>query len=145
YALGSAGTYSGVAWHSNRPGGVHATPFATEGGARPRQLAAATADPHASRDQRAAALHDPATACATSCTNAIAGASFNLGWHGLATWETPSVAIANAPATLSARLQIAGVTRPDTQPVTVSLTSTSPQGGFSSSPIGPWTSALDIQ
>ena len=140
YALGSAGTHFGFAWHPNRPDAVSVTQFATESGAV--------------LDQLAAAIHDPATACATSCTNAIAGASFNLGWHDLATWETPSVAIANAPATLSAgtpsaplsaQLQIAGVTRPDTQPVTVSLTSTSPQGGFSSSATGPWTSAFDIQ
>ena len=105
-------------------------------------------------DRMAASIHDPATACAASCALAIAGASFNEGWHDLATWETPNVAIANTPASLTAgapsgpltaQLQIAGITRPDTQPVTVTLTSTSPQGGFSSSVTGPWTSTLDIQ
>ena len=140
YALGSAGTRFGFAWHPNRPDGVGITQFATES--------------DAILDRMAAAIHDPATACATSCTNAIAGASFNLGWHDLATWEAPSVAIANAPTTVAAgtaagptsvRLQLAGITRPDTQAVTVTLTSTSPQGGFSGSATGPWTRTLDIQ
>jgi len=140
YALGSAGSHFGFAWHPNRPDGVGVTQFATES--------------DAILDRMAASIHDPATACAASCALALAGATFNEGWHDLATWETPSVALANTPASLTAgtpsgpltvQLQIAGVTRPDTQPVTVTLTSTSPQGGFSSSATGPWTSTLDIQ
>ena len=65
YALGSAGTHFGFAWHPNRPDGVGVTQFATES--------------DAVLDRLAAAIHDPATACAASCTNAIAGASFNVG------------------------------------------------------------------
>jgi hypothetical protein len=42
-------------------------------------------------------------------------------------------------------LQVAGTTRPDTQPVTVTLTSSSPQGSFSASPSGPWTATLNLQ
>ena len=63
----------------NRPDGVGITQFATES--------------DAVLDRMAAAIHDPATACAASCTNAIAGASFNEGWHDLATWATPTLAI----------------------------------------------------
>jgi hypothetical protein len=140
YALGSAGTHFGFAWSPNRPEGVSSTQFATESGAV--------------ADRLAAAIHDPATACAASCTNAIAGAVFNEGWKDLATWSTPTLAFANAPVTVTAgtaagpltvRLQLAGITRPDTQPVTVTLASTSPQGGFSIGANGPWTSTLDVQ
>ena len=140
YALGSAGTHYGFVWAPNRPEGTTITTFANESGAVV--------------DRLAAAIHDPAAACAASCTNAIAGARFNEGWNDFAVWSTPSVVFANAAATatagaaagpLTVRLQLAGVTRPDTQPVTVTLTSSSELGGFSTSPSGPWTSTLDVQ
>jgi hypothetical protein len=140
YALGSAGAHFGFAWSPNRPEGVTITQFATESGAV--------------ADRLAAAIHDPATACAASCTNAIDAASFNEGWKDFATWSTPTLAFANAPVALTAgtasgpltvRLQLAGITRPDTQPVTVTLTSTSPRGTFSTTATGPWTSTLDVQ
>ena len=70
------------------------------------------------------------------------GATFNEGWKDFANWATPTLAFGNAPATLTAgaasaaltvRLQVAGITRPDTVPVTVSLSSDSPDGTFSTS------------
>jgi hypothetical protein len=139
YALGSAGTRFGFAWSPNRPEGVTITEFANESGAV--------------ADQLAAAIHDPASACNASCTNAIGGAWFNEAWKDFAVWSTPAVVFANAPLTLTAgaaapltaRLQLAGVTRPDTQPVTVTLTSSSPQGMFSVGPTGPWTRTPALQ
>jgi hypothetical protein len=140
YAMGSVGTQFGFAWTPNRPEGTGITQFANESGAV--------------ADQLAAAIHDPPAACATSCTNAIAGAAFNAAWRDLTTWSTPSIVLANTPVTasagaaagpLTARLQLAGVTRAETQPVTVTLSSNSEQGGFSASATGPWTSTLDLQ
>jgi hypothetical protein len=140
YALGSAGNHFGFAWSPNRPDTVTPTQFATESGAV--------------ADRLAAAIHDPAAACAASCTNAIDGASFNEGWKDLATWSTPAVVFANSPLTLTAgaaagpftaRLQLAGVTRAETQPVTVTLASSSQQGSFAASASGPWTSTLAVQ
>jgi len=140
YALGSAGAHFGFAWSPNRPDGVSITQFATESGAV--------------ADRLAAAIHDPASACAASCTNAIAGAVFNEGWKDFANWATPTLAFGNAPAALTAgtasgpltvRLQLAGVTRPDTQPVTVTLSSSSQQGSFSTSATAPWTATLAVQ
>ncbi len=139
YALGFAGAHFGFAWSPNRPDGVSITQFATESGAV--------------ADQLAAAIHDPASACAASCTNAIPAAVFNEGWKDFANWATPTLAFGNAAATLTAgaasapltvRLQLAGVTRPDTVPVTVTLSSNSDQGGFSTSASGPWTATLDV-
>jgi hypothetical protein len=138
-ALGSVGTRFGFAWSPNRPEGTTITQFATDSGAV--------------LDRLAAAIHDPAGACVASCTNAIAGASFNEAWRDLSTWSMPTVIFANTAASLTAgapsgpltvRLQLAGVTRPETQPVTVTLTSTSAQGGFSTTANGPWTTTLDV-
>ena len=139
YALGSAGARFGFAWSPNRPDGVGITQFATESSAV--------------ADRLAAAIHDPASACAASCTSAIPGAAFNEGWKDFANWATPTLAFGNTPATLTAgaasaaltvRLQVAGVTRPDTVPVTVSLSSDSPDGTFSTSASGPWSATLDV-
>jgi hypothetical protein len=140
YALGSAGAHFGFAWSPNRPEGVTITEFATESGAVV--------------DRLAAVIHDPASACAASCTNAIDGAAFNEGWKDFSTWSTPSVVFANAPVTLTAgatagpftvRLQLAGVTRAETQPVTVTVVSSSPRGSFAANATGPWTSTLSVQ
>ena len=140
YALGSAGKHFGFAWSPNRPDTVTTTQFAIESGAV--------------ADRLAAAIHDPAAACAASCTNPVAGALFNEGWKDFATWSTPTVVFANGPVTLAAgtaagpltvRLQVAGVTRADTQPVAVTLASSSPRGGFAANATGPWTSTLTLQ
>jgi hypothetical protein len=123
---------------------VTTTEFATQSGAVADRLATAI------RDSAAA----PEVACAASCANALAGAWFNEAWKDLATWSTPTVLLANAPVTLRAgttagpltvRLQLAGVTRAETQPVAVTLVSSSPQGTFSASATGPWTGTLTVQ
>jgi hypothetical protein len=140
HALASAGNHFGFAWSPNRPDTVTPTQFAAESGAV--------------ADRLAAALHDQTAACAASCTNAIGGAWFNEAWKDLATWSTPTVVFANAPVTLTAgttagpltvRLQLASVTRAETQPVAVTLTSSSPRGTFSANATGPWTSTLTLQ
>ncbi|MFL5945674.1 MAG: Ig domain-containing protein [Gaiellaceae bacterium] len=139
YALASAGSHFGFAWAPSRPDGVTITQFSTESSAV--------------LDQLAGAIHDPASACAVSCTNAVDGASFNEGWKDFVTWSTPTLTFGSEPATLTAgtatgpltvRLQLAGITRPDTVPVTVTLSSDSAQGGFSTSATGPWTATLDV-
>jgi hypothetical protein len=140
YALGSAGSHFGLAWAPNRPDTVTTTQFATESGAV--------------LDRLAAAIRDSAAACTGTCTNSIDGTRFNEGWKDFATWTTPSVIYANEPPTLTAgtpagpltvRLQLAGVTRADTQPVTVTLATSSSQGGFATGPTGPWTSTLSVE
>lgn len=140
YALGSAGTRFGFAWSPNRPDTMSITEFATESGAV--------------ADRLAAAIHDTGSACSASCTNAIAGAAFNEGWNDFSTWSTPTLVFASPAATVAAgaatgpltvRLQVAGTNRPAAQPVTVTLTSNSPQGGFSASANGPWTPSLSLQ
>src|SRR5204863_7878955 len=120
------------------------TQFATESGALLDRLAAAIHDSAAT----------PAAACAAGCATSLAGASFNEGWKDFSTGSpaaldipTPA-AIAVAGATLgplTVRLELAGIARPDTQPVPVTLTTTSPQGVFAPTTDGPWTSTLTLQ
>ena len=78
---------------------------------------------------------------------------FNEGWKDFANWATPTLAFGNAPATLTAgaasaaltvRLQLAGVTRPDTVPVTVSLSSTRRTARSPRARAGPWSATLDV-
>jgi hypothetical protein len=49
-----------------------------------------------------------------------------------------------AAGPLTVRLQLAGVTRGETQPVGVTIASNSPQGSFAAGASGPWTSALTL-
>ena len=142
-AARSAGTRFGFAWSPKRPDSETATQFADESGA----LA----------DRLAGAIHDsaevPEAACATWCTSALDGAWFNDGWKDFAAWSTPTVAFGNAPLSslagaasgpLSLSLQLVGITRPDVEPVAVTLSSTSAGATFSTTPDGPWTSTLQI-
>jgi hypothetical protein len=143
YALRSAGSHFGFAWSPNRPAGETSTQFAIESGALADRLAAAIHDSTAA----------PEAACTGTCTTEIAGSSFNEGWRDFTMWSTPSLVFVNQPVTffagssagpLTVRLQLAGITRPDAQPVTVTLASSSPQGSFSASSGGPWTPTLDL-
>lgn len=144
YAMLSAGTRLGFAWTPKRPDNETSTLFATESGALV--------------DRLATAIHDsasaPAAACAETCVAALDGASFNAGWQDFSTWSAPALdivspaptAVAGTPVgPLTVRLELAGIGRPDTQPVSVTLASTSPNGTFAASTDGPWTSTLTVQ
>jgi len=109
-------------------------------------------------DRLAAAIQDsaetPEAACAGWCTNAIDGAWFNESWNEFATWSTPTFTFANAPASsiagtvngpLTDSLQLAGIVRADVEPVTVTLSSSSPGATFATSLDGPWSSTLAVE
>jgi len=143
YALRANGAHFGFAWALKMPSGMSSTEFANETGAIADRLAAAIHDSAAA----------PESACAGTCTLSLPGAAFNEAWKGFATWSAPALGFATAPMTLAAgtpsgplsvQLQLVGVAHADTQPVTVTLASSSPQGAFSASPSGPWTPTLGV-
>jgi hypothetical protein len=142
YAARSAGDNFGFAWSPKQPDGVSTTDFAGDSGALMTRLAAAIHD----------AATIPGAACAGTCTTSIGGASFNEGWKIFGSWSTEALVFANPSAStvvgsavpLTVRLQLAGVIRPDTQPVTVTFTTTSSRGGFSTGATGPWTKTLAV-
>ena len=143
YALRSSGAHFGFAWALKTPSGMSSTEFANETGAIAGRLAAAIHDSAAA----------PEAACAGTCTLSLPGAAFNEAWKGFTTWSAPALGFTTAPVTLAAgtpsgplsvQLQLAGVAHAETQPVTVTLASSSPQGAFSTSPSGPWTPTLAL-
>src|SRR6266545_2925825 len=142
-ALASAGSHWGFAWALAQPDGMTATEFANETGAIADRLGSAIHD---------AAVLSPDAACAGTCTLELAGAAFNEGWKDFATWSPPTLVFANAPFTapagtaaqLTLQIQIAGIVKAEPQPVQVALTSSSPQGAFSATATGPWSSSLTL-
>ena len=144
YAMRAAGTRYGFAWTPTAPAGETAAQFAAESGALVDRLATAIHD----------SVSNPTAACTGTCTAALAGASFNESWHDFSNWSTPALVFSTpqASATVGAalgpvtvQLQLAGITRADTQPVTVTLTSSSPQGSFAATAAGPWSNILTLQ
>ena len=143
YAMRSAGTRLGFAWTPKRPEGESSTQFASESGAL--------------LDRLATAIHDsasaPEAACVGTCAVSLAGAAFNEGWQDFATWSPAELEIATPAVTavtgtaagpLTVRLKLAGIVRPDTQPVTVTLTSSSAQASFATTPDGVWSPTLSL-
>jgi hypothetical protein len=143
YAARSAGDRFGFAWSPKQPAGVSVADFTRDSGALVTRLAAAIHD----------AASTPEAACAGTCTAAISGASFNEAWKIFSSWSTEALVFGNPsastaagrPVPLTVRLQLAGVIRPDTQPVTVTFATSSSRGGFSASATGPWTKTLAVQ
>ena len=143
YAMRSAGTHFGFAWTPKQPADETATQFAAESGALVDRLATAIHD----------SVTAPEAACTATCVAVLDGASFNEGWRDFSTWSAPTLGFVTPPATavsgtaigpLTVRLELAGMARADVVPVPVTLTSTSPQGSFSTSSTGPWTSTLTV-
>ena len=108
-------------------------------------------------DRLAAAIHDSSTtpdaACAGRCTSDVDGA-VHREVEGLRTWSPPTLSSSSAPASvpagtmsgpLTVSLQLAGIVRADVEPVTVTLTSSSPGATFATSADGPWTSTLAVE
>jgi hypothetical protein len=145
YAARSAGTHFGFAWTPKRPETETSSQFSIESGAV--------------ADRLAAAIHDsaeaPTAACAAQwCTGALDGAWFNQSWHDFASWSTPTFAFRSDPVSLLAgsvsgpltvSLQLAGVTRPDLEPVTLTLSSSSTGAAFATAPDGPWSPTLTLE
>ncbi|HEY0417630.1 MAG TPA: hypothetical protein VGC78_14720 [Gaiellaceae bacterium] len=93
-------------------------------------------------------------ACGTTlCTSVVPGAAFTTVWQQFATWTASAIGFATPAQTLTAgtvsgpvtiQVQTGGV--PDTakSDIAVTLTSTSPAGGFSTAATGPFTPSLAV-
>jgi hypothetical protein len=137
----------GFAWDPSNSLGLSAGDFSTEVGAIEAQLAAAIA---ASADPG----NPGAGACAPPlCTAAVSGAAFTSAWSTFSTWTPTGVGFASPPQTIAAgaatgpmsvQLEIGGVVGALPNDTTVTLSSSSPGGSFSTSPTGPWSSTLAL-
>jgi hypothetical protein len=147
--LGIAEDRIGFAWAPrNTDGAAWTTQYTTESGQLIDRLAVAIRDSGESPDLACGPLGQNVW-----CSAAVDGAAFTELWKTFATWSPPALGFSSAPVTVNAgdasapitvQLQTEGVADPDANPVTVTLATSSPQGGFSTSAAGPWTSTIDV-
>jgi len=87
------------------------------------------------------------------CIGDLDGARFTAVWRSFSVWTLPGVMFTSAPQTLIAdatskpitlQLQQAGIARPTTTDVALTLSSSSSQGSFATTPDGPWTPTLTL-
>jgi Divergent InlB B-repeat domain/PASTA domain len=143
----------GFAWAPTNSLGLSSTDFTTQTGAILERLAAAIHDSAQTVDP-----NDPGVgACGPLgqnlwCNGQITGAWFNDAWKTFEVWSqlvvntAPQTLTAGAPSSpLTVELQDgAGAPIDAASNVTVTLSSSSPQGEFASNPAGPWSSTLSV-
>jgi hypothetical protein len=109
-----------------------------------------TAQTNAIIDRLAAAIADSSQACAAPwCTGVLDGSWLHTGWRTFAQWKPSQLVFTTAPQTIALGAPSQPLTvelRTNTGlaytagvPLALTLTTTSPAGGFAASPAGPWT------
>jgi hypothetical protein len=93
-------------------------------------------------------------ACGTSlCTSSVPGAAFTSVWQQFSVWTLSTIGFGSAPVTLPAgsvstpltiQVQTGGVPDVAKADTPVSLATSSPAGGFSTSPTGPFSPTLTV-
>jgi hypothetical protein len=146
-SLGWSADRIGFAWDPSNSLGLSSSDFSTQVAAILARLAAAIA---ASADPAAPG----AGACAPPwCTADVEGAAFTSAWSTFSAWTPTSAAFASTPQSVTAgsatgamsvRPEIGGVVTSLPVETIVQLSSSSPGGSFSTSPIGPWTATLGL-
>jgi hypothetical protein len=138
----------GFAWAPSNTLGLAAGDFAAQTGAILDRLAAAIRDSGVPNEDPGAGACPPPW-----CTAVLDGAVLTPAWQAFSAWTQAGVVIDSAPVTmtagaiagpLSVAVQTGGVPGPAPADQPVTLTSSSPRGGFSTSPTGPWTAALTV-
>jgi hypothetical protein len=145
----------GLAWAPRNASGVAGPDFAAQSGLVLDRLAAAIRDSAQTPDPA-----DPGSAACGPpgqnvwCNGDLAGARLNEAWKSFRGWtqsvlgfgtaaQTIPAGTASAPITL-ALVTSSGIPVTSPTPLTVTLSSSSPQGSFSASPAGPWSSTLSL-
>ena len=152
---GQAQDHWGFAWAPRNAAGIPAAEFTARTGLILDRLAAAIRDSATTVDPA-----DPGSAACGPpgqnlwCTGDVAGASLAEAWKSFRSWTQSSLAFGSQPQTLAAGVPSAAIalslTTSSGLPVTtptelaVTLSTSSPQGGFATSPAGPWTPTLGL-
>jgi hypothetical protein len=147
-ATGQTRDHWGLAWAPSNTTGMPATDFAAQTGQLLDRLAAAIHDSGEATDP----VNSGTNACGPSgqetlCLVDIPEASHNAAWQSFRTWTQPALTIGVPSTPIPAGTpspQLTVSVASAVTPVTVTLRSSSPQGAFSTSPAGPWTSALSL-
>jgi hypothetical protein len=152
---GQAQDHWGFAWAPRNASGTPAADFAAQTGLVLDRLAAAVRDSGQTPDPA-----DPGSAACGPpgqnlwCVADLEGASLAESWKSFRTWTQPVLAFGTAAQTIPAGTPSAAMSvtlgtssgLPATTPtaLAVMLSSSSPSGTFSASPIGPWSSVLAL-
>jgi hypothetical protein len=145
----------GLAWAPRNASGISAGDFAAQSGLLLDRLGAAVRDSAQTVDPA-----DPVSAaCGPQgqnlwCVGDLEGARLNEAWKSFRVWTQPALTFATPPQTIpagsaSSAMSLA-LTTSSGQPLTtrtplvVTLSSSSPQGTFSTSPAGPWSITLSL-
>jgi hypothetical protein len=154
YALRSYGLQAGLpqdhfgfAWQPRNGAGLATADYNAQSAAILDRLGAAIRD---SADTAAAACGSGGT----SCLGDVPGATFYESWKSFRAWTAPALSFTTAPQTIAAGspsgpitialLTAGGTPQVATAPLTVTLSSSSPQAGFSTQPTGPFTPTLQL-
>ena len=154
-ATGQPQDHWGFAWAPANASGTPAADFAAQTGRILDRLGAAVLDSDGATDPA-----DPgAAACGPPgqnvwCVGDVQGASLNEAWKSFRVWTQPTLTFATPAQTIavgtpSAPMRLAlttssGLSVPAREPLDVTLTSSSTQGTFSTSPSGPWSTTLSL-
>jgi hypothetical protein len=153
-AAGQSPERLGFAWSPKPTPAIAPSDFDRQSGAILDRLAAAIRDSGITLDP-----NDPGVgACGPLgqnlfCGGDLEGAALTGAWQTFSSWPFPATSIGGAPATLPAgvasgplTVQLMGGGAPQTAlaDTVVTLATSSPTGGFSTSPTGPWTPTLVV-
>jgi hypothetical protein len=145
----------GFAWAPRNGSGLSSTDFANQTNAILDRLGAAIRD----SAQTDVASNPGSAACGpggqnVSCVGDLQGAHFNDAWKAFQVWSQPLVTFTTPPQTIQAGTPSGPITLgltsskgapfTATAPVSVTVVSNSPQGTFSTSPGGPWSSTISL-
>ena len=152
---GQAQDHWGFAWAPRNASGASTSDFTSKTGLVLDRLGAAIHDSAETVDPE-----DPGSAACGPpgqnvwCVGDLDGARLNGAWKSFRVWTQPVLAFGTPPQTIAAGAPSAPMTLsltrssggPTTTPtaLTVTLSSSSPKGAFSTSPDGPWSSTLPI-
>ena len=154
YALRSYGLQAGLpqdhfgfAWQPRNGAGLATADYNAQSASILDRLGAAIRD---SADTAAAACGSGGA----SCLGDVPGATFYESWKSFRSWTAPALSFTTAPQTIAAGspsgpitialLTAGGTPQVATAPLTVTLSSSSPQAGFSTLPTGPFTPTLQL-
>jgi len=153
-SAGQARDQWGFVWAPRNATGMSATDFAAQTNRVLERMATAIRDSGVSDPESGGSGACGPPGQETLCTADVEGARHNEGWRSFRAWTQPLLRLSLPAPTL-----VAGTPSPPiglslvtasgaalATPVTVAVTlrSSSPQGTFSTSPAGPWTSTLTL-
>jgi hypothetical protein len=145
----------GFAWHPSNAAGLTTADFNSETAAILDRLSSAIRDSGETLDPARPGVGACGPAGQNAyCAGDLPGATFTEAWKSFRTWTAPVLSFTTAPQTIPAGapsgpmtlalLTSAGTPQTATAPVTVTLSSNSPRGQFSTSAAGPFTPTLTL-